>query len=416
MMKHKITLRVFIAALLLSFINIVSARDIAIATWNMSWHLSNQEATQWIKECNATFSKDDSGMWRKSSAGEKTGWDLQWRRDAAIEWNIRNTPPCDVYQKDGKIIPVTPSTYKARTQSISNFIVQKIKADVIAFQEVSGEQAIRDILPDSGKDYDICSYRGFTVQRLAFAWKKKLNVKESKCSVYTPLALTNSEKLLRPGLALTLSIDNKKIQFLNVHLKSSCVSFLESKDANGKGQLAGNDPACVLLQEQIKPLEDWIEQESKKNQPMVVLGDFNRNLWHEMNASKDAQIRIPDEDARKPYVAGIKSINLFREINDGIPVESTLKLLDEECDTTFDSTNLCNVAKERVLSRKEQHYLASPDALGCRNAVGVDHILITDNIKSSSQGEKISLGALGGNLSAQLAISDHCPILAKIKI
>jgi hypothetical protein len=61
------------------------------------------------------------------------------------------------------------------------------------------------------------------------------------------------------------------------------VSPLEATDGNlGKGQLAGSNEHCLILQQQVGPLEAWIE--AKATGPTVLLGDLNLNFPHELHA------------------------------------------------------------------------------------------------------------------------------------
>ena len=101
-------------------------------------------------------------------------WQLKWGRDFNIDWDLTVFPPCDVF-KDGDfhIVAVTPAAYANRGAQIQKIIAEKVAPDIIAFEEVSGEQAVRELLPNQGQDYNICSFAKFKVQRLAFAWKKE---------------------------------------------------------------------------------------------------------------------------------------------------------------------------------------------------------------------------------------------------
>ena len=99
-----------------------------------------------------------------------------------IKWDIAAKPPCDVYQSSFRIVPVTEAAYQKRAEQIRNFIAANLNTDILAFQEVSGEAAVRDVLPNNGADYEICSFATFKVQRLAIAWKRTLG-SSSECVV-----------------------------------------------------------------------------------------------------------------------------------------------------------------------------------------------------------------------------------------
>ena len=135
---------------------------------------------------------------------------------------------------------------------------------------MSGEQAVRELLPNQGRDYNICSFANFKVQRLAFAWKKELGNAE-ECVTEEALSLPGEaiENRVRPGLSVALRIDGNLVRLLAVHLKSGCVSPL---DENHGGDLSGSEQPCQLKQKQIVPLEKWIEKKSADASGLLVWG------------------------------------------------------------------------------------------------------------------------------------------------
>jgi hypothetical protein len=396
--------------------------SIEIATWNLGWHMDGALAQRWIAECSQLFSKDPSdGLWKPRAGGEKTGWELRWSRGAPIQWDLSALPPCDVYQDRFKIVPVTAQAYLKRQQQISAVLSRDVRADILAFQEVSGAQAVRQILPNAGADFEICSFTGFKVQRLAIAWRRTLGSQES-CRVFEPLALPQREpnEQPRPGLALTLNIEGKRLRLLTVHLKSSCVSPLEDPRPNGKGQLDGTEPNCVLLQAQVPALEAWVEDQARDVDGLALLGDFNRNLGHEARQPAGSVVRVPGQPT-DAFTPDTKVRNLWREINDGAPDASRLTLLDSACELPSTLSALCEAGKDRVLSRQESAELGAPAALGCRNPLGLDHIAIGAGAMAMAPARKVPLGRLGRTLAATaarpdplLGLSDHCPLAARI--
>ncbi|ULR42453.1 MULTISPECIES: hypothetical protein [Rhizobium] len=70
---------------------------------------------------------------------------------------------------------------------------------------------------------------------------------------------------------------------MDVHLKSSCVSPFDG------GNLEESGNHCMILQQQIDPLESWIERSAADGARIVLLGDFNRNLWHELRDQRPAR-------------------------------------------------------------------------------------------------------------------------------
>ncbi|MBK8185234.1 MAG: endonuclease/exonuclease/phosphatase family protein [Candidatus Competibacteraceae bacterium] len=395
----------------------LQARELTVMTWNLGWHMDGALFNQWLDACSGRFVRDrNDGLWKPNPNGPATGWQLKWGRDAPIQWDIARLPPCDVYQENRRIVPPTAAAYAKRRHQLAE-VIQRQAPDVIAFQEVSGTAAVLEILPDGGRDYQVCSYEGYSVQRLAFAWRRTLGDAAEPCVAYAPLSLPARppEDRPRPGLTLGLRVDGQLLRFLNLHLKSGCVSPLESADPNGRGQLAGDNSPCLVLQEQLQPLEAWLEQQSQGADRLMMLGDFNRNLAQEAERPPSEAVR-PVGNATDPYRPGVRSSNLWRELNDGQPSASKLALVPIRCPGL--SASLCEAAKTRRLTEDETNALRNPAALGCRNPVGLDGVAISGTATASA--EKVPLGRFGRTRAADrthpdplLAVSDHCPLVAR---
>ncbi|WP_207620211.1 endonuclease/exonuclease/phosphatase family protein [Oharaeibacter diazotrophicus] len=399
---------------------VASAFDLKVATWNLGWHVSKAEAADWIARCDAPFEEGPDGIWRPASTGTP-GWALKWGRDARIEWAISARPPCDVY-KDGSFdtVAVTTAAYDKRAVQIASIIKDGIDPDVIAFQEVSGAGAIREVLPGDDGDWNVCSFSGYKVQRLGFAWRKSLGDAVETCEPDDALSLPEvpDKDRVRPGLSLGLKVDGKLVRFLSVHLKSSCVSPLGAEGPDGRGALAGQDPACQVLQQQVAPLEAWIERKAAGAAAIVVLGDFNRNLPHEIAAGD--QVRSDGSDPASPHPSGVKVASRIGEVDDGEPAAADLTLLEAHCPVTPDAEAACARLKT-AKSRDDEAILRRWENLGCRNPIGLDHILVGSGVLSDGA-NKVPLGKRGRSLPADqnhldplLAVSDHCPLRAVVR-
>ena len=393
-----------------------SARDLTVATWNLGWHIDKAAASQWVAACNGLFEKDAAtGTWKPTTAGSGIpGWQVNFREP--VEWDWNAFPVCDVYQdRNFDAVPVTIASYDKRLDQLSDFFASKLSADIYAFQEVSGEQAVRDALPAGGTGYEICSFADFKVQRLAIAWRSEIGT-QVDCRVEPTLALPGNPEndRPRPGLSLGLMIDGELVRFLAVHLKSSCVSPLEPR-----GDLAGNGRDCTILQQQLVPLEQWVEQQAQDTDKFVVLGDFNRNFWHEQHDS--GPVRTDNSDPQGPLPSGAMVKDLFAEVFDGEPEATDVTLLHEVCAINSATTALCEKGETALLTTQERQLLSRSENLGCRNPLGLDHILITSGITASGPAEHVSVGVFGGTKPADathpdplLAISDHCPMVARL--
>lgn len=421
----------FILLALLALSYNLQAQPLKVATWNLGWHVSEEEVPGWIERCSKSFLKDkSSGVWMLVSEdipNSQKGWDVKESRAALEGVDLSKSPPCSAYKSPTyEGIAITAPSYKKRVEQISRFIKSDIQPDIIAFQEVSGVKAVEEALGNLAHEYYVCSFDSkYKIQRLAFAWKKSLGGSPDSCADIENISLpTLPEKdQVRPGYTLNLTINGKKIGFLTVHLKSSCVSslqkdFLDTSDESSP---------CWILQQQITPLEHSIEKFSSTADHFVILGDFNRNLWHEQNkvigseaVRSDGETNLATE---KPD--GVTKRNLLYEINDHKPASSELALLNLTCKENSNARELCEKSKKEDLNRADVSALARSGALGCRNPIGLDQILVSKTlIDSVTAAWKVSIGNLGISLTAKppqhlqplLAISDHCPAVIELDL
>jgi exonuclease III len=182
--------------------------------------------------------------------------------------------------------------------------------------------------------------------------------------------------------------------------------------------------ACTILQEQLRPLEAAVEALSPGADQVVVLGDFNRNLWHEAHevAGSEAVRSSGGADLTLPLAAGATSRNLFREVFDGTP-GGLMTLVPLACASSPNDQALCDASKSRTLTQAETRTLASSKALGCSYPIGLDHFLVSVGLQPAIvSAEKVRIGPLGGSHQPQegrpdplLAVSDHCPIVLTLR-
>jgi endonuclease/exonuclease/phosphatase family metal-dependent hydrolase len=160
---------------------------------------------------------------------------------------------------------------------------QRLQADVIAVQEVDGEEALRQVFSPDEYEYHLAAQRD--VQRVGFAYRKSLPVERH------PDLTALDVGGLRVGADLTLHVNGKALRLLAVHLKSGCFA----------APLSSRQAACVKLQAQLPVLERWIDDRARANEPFLVLGDFNRRL-----------------NAQDPF---------YTELDDGEPPNADLSLV-----------------------------------------------------------------------------------------
>jgi endonuclease/exonuclease/phosphatase family metal-dependent hydrolase len=151
---------------------------------------------------------------------------------------------------------------------------QRLHADVIAVQEVDGEEALRQVFDPAEYDYHLAAQRD--VQRVGFAYRKGLVV--DRHADLTALDVGG----VREGADLTVHVNGKALRLLAVHLKSGCFA----------APLSSPKPACVKLHAQLPVLERWIDERARASEPFLVLGDFNRRL----NAQDPFYVELDDGD------------------------------------------------------------------------------------------------------------------------
>lgn len=88
-----------------------------------------------------------------------------------------------------------------------------------------------------------------------------------------------------------------------------------------------------MLQQQVAPLEATFEKLGDGVDHFVVLGDFNRNLWHEFNRVTGAEAVRSDGqmDLSTVRPVGATTRNMLLELNDGAPASSKAVLLAPAC-------------------------------------------------------------------------------------
>lgn len=401
-----------------------AAQPLRVASWNLGWHISKAELPQWLGQCGKTYQKDAAdGVWKPAATGT-VGWLIDEPRAKVEGVDLSVMPPCGVYEADRQKLIVTPKSWAQRDWQIGEVIGKSIAPDVIAFQEVSGTQAVIEALGDYASQYRVCSFDSkYKVQRLAFAWKKELGEPAEACTAIDAISLPHLplDQQVRPGFQMGLKVNGQLIRFLTVHLKSGCVSPLDrgKLDVNS----GPNDP-CPVLQQQVAPLEAAFEKLGAGGASFVVIGDFNRNLWHELHEVAGAKAVRSDgnTDLTQPLPANVLTQNFYKEINDGLPATSKATLLELSCPGDAATQALCARSKTEAVPRRELAVLGYKEALGCRNAVALDQALVSDDLKTKViESRKISIGATGrsaapaeGQSDPVLATSDHCPSLVTL--
>ncbi|HYJ42359.1 MAG TPA: HAD family acid phosphatase, partial [Steroidobacteraceae bacterium] len=237
------------------------------------------------------------GRWKGNETSVRiASWNVEYLMTRATHLALRDdcaqnggmvggdarTLPCAITRR----APRTPEDYT----SLRSYAAQ-LRADVVALQEVDGPDAAEQVFPG----YDFCFSSRAHTQKNGFAIRRGL---PHRCEPeYEALSLNNA---VRRGVVVTFfpGTDNE-FRLMSVHLKSGCPA----------GPLTAPGRNCELLSRQVEPLEAWIEGEANAGHRFGLLGDFNRRFSIEKGPARDANGR---------------QLNVYAEINDGIPAASKL--------------------------------------------------------------------------------------------
>jgi endonuclease/exonuclease/phosphatase family metal-dependent hydrolase len=316
--------------------------------------------------------------------------------------------PCNAYRSSEApmpgVAPPDPNTtrtaaaYQIKLDGLRETVEALIARDgvkVIAFQEVKSVDVIKLVLGKYADKFDVCAAKHNAFQTLAFAWEKSLTSQPGVCETESTLAIKDPPndpaafRRVRPGLALTLTINKSPVTFMNVHLKAGCASVNNSNERFPGRLLTDANEACEVLNRQVPILENWIEAVSAKSPRFVLLGDFNRRIDDEAAMTIDKnQVRSDGADPASPNKVDangkVATRYLWQELSDGTPT-------------------------------MHQVPLSTKDG-GCTGFQGLDHIVISDALKKINQGMLLSkkIGVVS-QPNQMIETSDHCPRMVQLQ-
>lgn len=172
-----------------------------------------------------------------------------------------------------------------------------LNLDFVALQEIGSPAALTRVFPESdyylvmATDYvpgaendppeerDI--YNAFAIRKSAFPTMPAIRTLDALHILHLEVqAGAASDRPVRSGLILPLTVAGLPGEILNVHLKSSCNSSSLDPvfDARQDGTINNNRYDCRTLVAQTAILENWIEQRQELGIKVIILGDFNRQL------------------------------------------------------------------------------------------------------------------------------------------
>jgi endonuclease/exonuclease/phosphatase family metal-dependent hydrolase len=151
----------------------------------------------------------------------------------------------------------------------------RLDADIVALQEVGGEDAAARVLDPAVYAFAIAGQRD--AQRTGFAYRRSLSVTRHADLVELDVGG------LRHGVDITVHLGGSDLRLLAVHLKSGCFD----------GALGRGGKACAKLLDQLPALEAWIDAREREGVPFAVLGDFNRRLRQDDEVWRELDDRHP---------------------------------------------------------------------------------------------------------------------------
>ena len=233
-----------------------AAERLTLATWNLEWMMTPAVFDALAPSC---FGRD-----RRAGGSER-----------AI--------PCDLVPKG--------RWSEADLARLRNFAMS-LPADVIALQEIDGEEVAREIFPA----HEFCFTQRAHVQNVGFAIRKGLKFRCNRD--YRALGLPDD--VVRWGADITIEPGTpREFRLLAVHLKASC----------NRDPLTEARDDCRILQRQVPVLEEWIDHRARAGEAFGVIGDFNRRFDLERDAARDAGDAIvalwPEIDDRDPAGADL---------------------------------------------------------------------------------------------------------------
>ncbi|MBL8515999.1 MAG: hypothetical protein JNM76_03425 [Betaproteobacteria bacterium] len=386
-----------------------------IASFNMGWAGTPAEFAKYLAVCS-TLAVNYCDTRPRIERGATVATDAEKARAAKCQEDTLAAAggrdasmmmaPCNAYRpprtppgqpRPDPAIARAPAAYQQKIDLLTetvDAVISKEGVRVIAFQEVSGVDVIKLVLGKHADKFDICAAKHSAFQTLAFAWDKALSSKPGVCETESSLSVLDPPndpaafRRVRPGLALSLTVNGEPVTFLNVHLKAGCAS-VTNEDARFPGRLLDDAAeACDVLNRQVAPLEAWLEAVAKRSPRFVWLGDFNRRIDDEekLAIAKD-KVRADGSDPASPNKVvnnKVPTRYLWPELNDGTPV-----------------------IYQVPLSTKEG---------GCTGFTGLDHIVISEALKKKNEGvvfsKKVGVAEKAGQ---GIETSDHCPRIAQLK-
>lgn len=382
-------------------------REVGIASFNMAWAGTMQDFERQLAVCGApevswcdTRARVAHGATAPTPEEQARATRCQEAQIAAAGGReaLALVAPCGAYRGGPQKDPAASRTREAYAGKLDGLkatvsrLIEKEGISVLAFQEVRGKALVEEVLGSHSGRFEVCAAPHTSFQTVAFAWDRAVTERPGTCAANDALAIVESKaepwRRVRPGLALELTIGVEPVTFLNVHLKASCANIVPTERFAAR-LLTDPVEACQVFNRQVPILERWIEDVAARSPRLVWLGDFNRRIEEEAAASiARSDVRADASDPAGPNPADAKgnvpTRYLWPEIADGSPVLHQVPLSTSEG--------------------------------GCTGFMGLDHVVISDALRSVNPGaipsRKVAVEQAPGQA---IETSDHCPRIVRLR-
>lgn len=286
------------------------ARALRLLTFNVEHQMSAERFAAWARYC------------------EPAGW-----QDPVDPATGRSRRPdgltyCNALDgTDGRghrlFAPVHDSTRREAKRDALRALIARANADIVLLQEVADAATAKELL---GPAYEVVSSAEATRlpptgQNIAIGWRTAMPLPVVGTETVTALAKGGADgRLTRPGLAITVTLPGgSRLSILNVHLKAGCrKGRLDEAPSRDPQRADRREADCRVFQQQIPPLEEWVDYRLGTGQAVIVAGDFNRDLVGEIRERLPAR---GDGSARTdPPRDPARIASLLAEISDEVPL------------------------------------------------------------------------------------------------
>jgi endonuclease/exonuclease/phosphatase family metal-dependent hydrolase len=412
-----------------------------VATWNLQWLLGQDAHRRWVAACARHGWPADAAGLPEAAQRELAG--LPWcnalngmvfppDRCAGDTdgWPGRARYPADHACRDSADL-ADATAYEDKLAQLRRWFGRLADEGValVALQEVHDEAAVQAILPPG---WSVRTSRSMPeapdiAQQVGVAWAP--GVRPRGFALHAALADSGvAGRTLRPGVAFTVDVAGRPVDFLVVHLKAGCRSRLIDDPLRPGDPPHRHDAIvsdCAMLRHQLPALEDWID--ARAGRDLVVLGDFNRSLLLEAPRDRpDRPARLDGTPTSAPLgpcrieIQGERRIAhcpsrigaLFPELNDNDPPGSVLW---RAVPAGLRGGRIrAGGPGDCSLPTVPRPGRASTDLAHD----GIDHILLSDALKRRLATRALELNVLGptdaeGRPLVQSPVraqpSDHCP-------